>query len=578
MSDLRRLLQGDPELRPLDKGLAQIVSRWRPELGPWLSMAAAQVSLALGQGHTALSVQQLSEPPAAWTGPEWPTEAEWSTLLSQLPSTPEGVPLCFVQGFVSLGKYGSHERALALSFVERATRPRLPVDEERLEDSMVRLFPPQWRNPEQEAAVRRSAGASLSIISGGPGTGKTSTVVRVLAVILEQALLQGAPPPKIMLLAPTGKAASRLSESIIQQKSHLAAHEEVLKAMPEVASTIHRALGTKGGDITRFVHDKRHPMDCDLVLVDEVSMVDVPLFRRLMDALPNHARVILLGDADQLPSVGVGSVLGTLAALEETNPVGRCVHFLRVSKRFDAGGGIGRLAKGALAGAVGEASAVLEGASDEVRYLPSRASSLRDEEALNRAIDVAFARYARARTPGEWLEALGDARILCAVRQGPSGVEELNRHVERRLRHALQIPWNDPWYSGRPVMVTKNDYETGLYNGDIGVVGRGEDGVAVVYFEDPQGGLRQVPTSRLPAHETVFATTVHKSQGSEFQHVFLVIPDGPTRVWSRALVYTAITRAKKRLTIFGDLHTFYHGISSVERRETALHVWIGAAE
>jgi exodeoxyribonuclease V alpha subunit len=474
-------------------------------------------------------------------------------------------------GRLYLQRYWAYERLLAGALLARA-RMRPAVDASRLREAVAAVFPaaggapaPDW----QRVAAVTAALRGLCVISGGPGTGKTSTVVRLLGVLA--AVSDG--PLAVRLAAPTGKAAGRLQEAVRERVGELP--PALRDALPLEASTLHRLLGARQrGPGVR--HDAGDPVPADVVVVDEASMVDLALMAKLVRALRPEARLVLLGDRDQLASVEAGAVLGDVCAgagsasasfaaeVAETtgeplpagdadsgSPMRDTVVLLRHSWRFDAQSGIGRLAaavnRGDEDGVLAELGAGHPDVGWRVLEPPGALAAALAEVAV-----PGFAAYCEAVRDGapdaEVFAALGRFRVLGAHRRGPAGVERANRLVEGALAEAGLVRPTAPWYAGRPILVTRNDAALHVFNGDVGVVRR-DGGVA---FERPAGEPVRVPPVRLPPHETVWATTVHKSQGSEFDRVVLVLPSEPSRVVTRALLYTAITRARSRVEVWGS--------------------------
>ncbi len=427
----------------------------------------------------------------------------------------------------------------------------------------------------QKLAAATAAARPFAVISGGPGTGKTTTVAKLLAILVETGL-QGGKAPAIRLVAPTGKAAARLTESIGAALQALDLPPEWVEAIPTEAGTLHRLLGVIPGR-SQFRHHRGNPLHLDLLVVDEASMVDLPMMARLLDALPSHARLILLGDKDQLASVEAGAVLGDICSFIEQGispaqadwlsrqtgyrlqgtPAGASVRdslcLLSKSWRFDQHSGIGQLARACNSGDGAAVEAVWGMGFADIRLHPWAG------EAYNALIAEGVAGYgsylkaARAsEDPAAVFKAFNGFQILCALRDGPFGVTGLNERLELALAKAGLIQRDGDWYAGRPVMVVRNDHGVGLYNGDMGLCLPDETGRLKVWFEQPDGTLRALLPSRLPPHETVYAMTIHKSQGSEFAHTVLVLPDSPSPLLTRELVYTGITRAKARLDLYGD--------------------------
>lgn len=482
-----------------------------------------------------------------------------------------------------LHRYWRYEEELAEAIQKRGAAAEF--DKELLKQGLARLFPVQagaetdWQRIAAIAALTRR----FCVISGGPGTGKTSTVVKVLALLLEQ---QGGESCRIALAAPTGKAAARLKESLM---GGVQAADEMRALIPEDVFTLHRLLGYLKGSCS-FRHNSENPLPYDIVIVDEASMVSLPLMAKLVDALRHDTRLILLGDRDQLASVEAGAVLGDIcntggiqafsapfAALaaelsgdllpvqESAGPLGDAVVLLRKSYRFASSSGIGRM--GALVNA-GEGVAALAALNDERFPDISMAETPQTAalgEALAERIVAGYAGYLKQDSPEDAFAEFGRFRILCAMRSGPYGVESLNRLVRERLAKAGLIRPEGRWYAGEPVMITCNDYNVGLFNGDVGLIlpdpESGNDLRA--FFPSGTGVMRKVLPLRLPEHESAFAMTVHKSQGSEFDRVLLILPDRDAPLLTRELLYTGITRAKKSVEIMGTAELF---VTAVKRR------------
>ena len=547
-------------LSALDRHFARSVGRLVDEAGEDVLLAAALASRAVQHGHVCADLARLTDVPLLdaleqpVTDVVWPELDAWCEALRSSPIVGDGdqpTPLVLEpRGRLYLYRYARYQRELAECIAPRL-RPTELVDEDVLREGLERWFPPSNVQPDlqrraAEVAVRRA----FCVISGGPGTGKTSTVARILALLQQQA--QSAPGGgllRIQLLAPTGKAAQRLGTAIREQLERMASDEGCLAGIPTAASTIHRALGYVPWRPTRFRHDADNPLPADVVLVDEASMVDLATMAKLAAAVPETTRLILLGDRDQLASVEAGAIFGDLCAVDEGEHE-EIVH-LTHSYRYDADAGIGRLARAIRAGDADEAASVLrDERAPEVSLV-----EIGDADALRGVLEP-LAREGfgelRGGTPSSGLAKLEQFRLLCAHRRGPLGAEEVNLAVEQMLIDAGLLERDSEWYEGRPIMVTRNDYQLDLFNGDIGVIARDEDSGQLAAFFEGDEGLRRFQPARLPPHETVFATTVHKSQGSEFDHVVLVQPVEMSPVLTRELVYTGITRAKRQVTLLSS--------------------------
>ncbi|QMV15272.1 exodeoxyribonuclease V subunit alpha [Vibrio spartinae] len=440
----------------------------------------------------------------------------------------------------------------------------------------------------QKVAAAIALSRRFAVISGGPGTGKTTTVARLLAALVSQnhSVQQQL---VIKLVAPTGKAAARLTESIGQAVERLTIPAEMKALIPTQASTLHRLLGAIPNR-AEFRHHQRNPLHVDLLVVDEASMIDLPMMYKLLMALPDHARLVLLGDKDQLASVEAGAVLGDLCAFQtqgysrrQITQLARLTGYqfapqlphqdvpaladslclLQKSYRFHARSGIGQLAKAVNSGDVSQLFQVMQQSYTDVQIHGL------DSESYHQMLQTLVAEYAHylhaitdqsaiaeGTTPekkaGYVLRLFHRCRLLCAIRDGDFGVTGVNQRVERALsRHQLICKNDEPWYEGRPVMITRNDHHLELYNGDIGICMRDpQDERLKVYFEQFDGHVRGFLPSRIPQHETAYAMTIHKSQGSEFDFTLLLLPPDHTPLLTRELVYTGITRARKQLALF----------------------------
>lgn len=571
-------------LRPVDVALARALARLGPEGARDAAVVAAVAlaSAALAEGHVRLPlaatgelVRARTEGAATTTAPDdLAARLARSGLLAARAESPEGSPLVIDDDALYLRRYAEHERRIA-DVVNRLADATAPPSASAapLTARLDALFGEASRDG-RGAAQRRAAEVALErrlvLVSGGPGTGKTWTVARLLALQIEQAVAMGRPTPAIVLAAPTGKAATRLEEAIAKERDALPVDERVRLALPSRARTLHRVLGSVGGSGTRFQHGQDAPLPADLVVVDEASMIDVGLFRRMLDAIGPATRLVLLGDPDQLPSVEAGSVFADLVASPAASAVGRCLVRLTESRRFDPASGVGRLADAIRRGDAEEALATLRagGAVALEDAVPRDGLGEHLEELARQGFRGVLD---ASEAPATRLGALERFRVLAAHRAGPYGTTTLNAHLStlllrggRRRAHAED---------GRVLLVTTNDYDTGLFNGDLGL--------ACVHPQDTTRRLhawfpaltgpepRRVPPARLPAHETAFAMTVHKSQGSEADTVAVVLPDESSPLLGRELFYTAVTRARARVVVFG-------GEASVRRAvETRTERWSG---
>ena len=671
------------QLRALDVAFAQLLHELHPEAPASLLLAGALTAQMEGRGHDCIELAKwtktLAETSAwpaasarelaAWLPADWAAESKaWagSPLIAMEASgvddaggSPSATstsappsPLVLHRGRLYLRRYWNWESRVAAQ-VRARTRDDIaadtPIDAAEARRWLDRLFPPT--TPSSPATSRKQAETDpdtaidwqklacalalhgrFTVITGGPGTGKTYTAARLL--VLLQALHRGAHPLRVALAAPTGKAAARLRQAIDAAlaalrptiERDLFAHDPT--AAPGPARTLHALLGARAST-RRLRHDASQPLEVDVLFVDEASMVHLEMMDALLDALPRGARLVLLGDKDQLASVEAGAVLGDLCAGAEaggysaaTRERARALAGITLPARYLAGddGGADALAQhvamlrtshrfggaiGALAAAVnrGDAAGVVkqfttstdeavahDAAAHEPAALRTLAVEGRPGAAGYRAcFERLRARPANADAFAEWARAVltdfDRLRVLCAVRAGPHGVHEVNGAIEQALADARLLPARrGEWYEGRPVMVTRNDAALGVFNGDIGITLRppgvpGAQGAAAqplrVYFLEA-GALRSVSTSRLADVETAFALTVHKSQGSEFEHVLLVLPDDDVPVLTRELLYTAITRARSAFTLAAaDLALVQRAVQRLTWRSSGLRELLG---
>ena len=585
------------QLTAIDHHFAGFISRLDSSPCDELWLAAALTSAAAGRGHVCLDLAEIAESeiiPFQTTAKllRTPSMQRWQGAL--LSCNTVGQPGDYTPlvldgaGRLYLNRSWQHERRVADSILSRLAP--LPVNQELLQAGLDHYFPSQADNMDwQRIAATAAASRRFTVITGGPGTGKTTTVARILALLIEQA---GEQIPGITLATPTGKAAMRLRQSILQATQQLELTDVVRSRMPDTVQTIHRLLGVIPNS-TGFRHNRDNPLACDILVVDEVSMVDLPLMARLLDALKKDARLILLGDQDQLASVEAGAALadicnhgvripfspefrglleaccGALPAASIPDgdarygsPLADSIIHLETSYRFGAGSGIGTLSRLINSGDSTAALALLQsGAHSDLIWRPLPTGN-GFATAFADAMRDAYGAYARAACPETALDELERFRVLSPHRQGTYGVETLNRLAASAL--GLGHSERQPCCSLLPVMVTGNNYELGLFNGDTAVLMNAPpDGRLTAFFPTPEGSLRSLSPLRLPAYETAFALTVHKSQGSEFERILLILPEQVSEALSRELLYTAVTRARGRVEIWGTEEVFS---CAVERR------------
>jgi exodeoxyribonuclease V alpha subunit len=531
-----------------------------------VALACALVVRAVRSGSVCLDLADVR----AEVGEEgahlpWPEPDGWLASLAASPMLAEPHVLRLEATRLYLDRYWREEDQVERDLRERGRRSAPVVaDEQVLRSGLDRLFPGD-AYAEQRSAAATAVRQWTTVLTGGPGTGKTTTVAGLLALLAEQAEIAGERPPRVALTAPTGKAAARLEEAVRQEMAGRLSPQDTARLGDVRASTLHRLLGTRFDSAVRFRHDRDNRLPHDVVVVDETSMVSLTMMARLLEAVRPGARLVLAGDPDQLASIEAGAVLADL--VEGLVAGGHAeVATLRTSHRF--GSDIGTLALAVREDRPEDALALLRGGTDSVRFVEDedprdvlRSVLLPDALAIRAAAEAGDADAA--------LAALERHRLLCAHRDGPWGVDHWNRAVERWITEETEDPLWDTWYVGRPVLVTANDYGLGVYNGDVGVTVRRPDGSLRVCIDGSRGRLDLAP-GRLGNIETLHAMTIHKAQGSQAAEVTVLLPGEESRLLTRELFYTAVTRAQDRVRVVGTETSVRSALDRRARRATGL--------
>ncbi|MFT4432423.1 AAA family ATPase [Caballeronia sp. 15715] len=636
----------------------------------WAQRAAFAVSRATTQGHVCIALDALAQRYGETSSTVHAALLASGVVCDGNKAAADLLPLVIDSSRrIYLARYFDYERRLARALVERAQVSANPPDPAELKARVGRYFAASENDDDnidwQRVAALVALSGRLTIVSGGPGTGKTTTVVGVLACLLDEN-----PALRIALAAPTGKAAQRMQEALAERASVLP--PELAERLPRTSFTLQRLLGTQANG--RFRHHRDNPLPFDVIVIDEASMIDVALAAHLLEAVAPGARLVMLGDKDQLAAVEAGAVFAELSArpvfsdsgsariaaalsmpaeqfiaalpsaretdadiqvalletepmwidepgylipddgneayevfaglpevdwhpaapvaLDQTviSPLTDCVVWLQRNYRFGLDSDIGRLSVAIRRGSVDDALSALT--LDNLDN-PARAALLIDDtgphlsERTLALLNAGFEQYARtlAKTlnagtgAAPLFDALNRFRILAATRHGPRGVDEINARVSAWVRAAASVTLSAgaQWFAGRPVIVTRNDYALGVFNGDIGIALPAASGAMQVCFRMADGTLRMLSPAALPPHDTAFALTVHKSQGSEFDHAALVLPSAFGRMLSRELVYTAITRARSRIDVIGSTDVFAQAVRTPTRRDSGLAARIAEA-
>lgn len=615
--DLTGLLRSAGAIGDLDAQFARFIGRVCDGDGMTVLSAALVSAAASGQGSSCLDIPGNAGTGLAGLFPDCeslpelcgdvslPSGEEWIACLRR--SRAVGEPGDFKPlildpaGRLYLRRYWEYERTLAEEVRRRSSTRRWDFDHASLADGLRRHFKdapsaPDWR----KAAALSALTGSFCVIAGGPGTGKTSTVTSVLAILLEQSPSR---PPRIALAAPTGKAAARLKEAVRKAKGSLDCDASLKALIPEEASTVHRLLEPLEGS-PYFKRGLGNPLPADIIVIDEASMMPLSLMAKLVQAAPVHARLILLGDKDQLASVEAGAVMGDVCAAsfdsgfssrfrdfhkgltgEELpgttldgrlpaapdGPLADCAVMLRHSYRFHPGRGIGVLSRTVNSGDSAKAVEVMVGdASGEIsfRSLPPPKQFAKE---IVGTLCGQFGKWSSERRLEDAFKVFESFRLLTPLRRGPYGAGPVNDAVMARLERQGMAP-HGAFSKGVPLMILSNDYQLGLFNGDVGMLWPDAAGRMRAHFPSEGGGFRDFTPLRLPLHERAFAMTVHKSQGSEFDEVLLLLPDcgAESSHMTREMLYTGLTRARSRVHIWGSREMAKAMISKVAARSSGL--------
>jgi exodeoxyribonuclease V alpha subunit len=558
------------ELNPIHRYLAALLQGIAQRPSPELEIAVQLLSKLQADGHVCVPLGEVTSEQLATAGisQPLPEKTAWATRLRQSgvvggegefkPLILDGAQRLYLQ------RYWKYEDDVRRNVSERLAAAPV-VDQRKLAEQFSKFF--SQMSQLQKLAAFIAATSNLCVISGAPGTGKTHTIVLTCALLI--ALSN---ETQIALAAPTGKAAARLKESLANAR--LLVPEEIAARLPSDASTIQRLLGVRG-ESGKFRHDSENPLSADVVIVDEASMIDLALLAKLLAAVRRDARVILVGDKDQLASVEAGSAFRDICTpatdvtvsenqarafskstgekisggMPRLAPIHDAIVELQENFRFKSGQGIAEVSSAINRGdAAAAIKALKAGGQVSLRPTPGVKGFAR---ALRDRVLSRFETILDARDPAEALTKLGQFAVLCALRRGPFGAETVNALIEKMLGETGAIDRAALYYHGQPLMILRNDYNADLFNGDLGIILKTDDHYRV-FFRGEKSEPRSFVPARLPAHETAFALTVHKSQGSEFEESLVILPDRDSPLLTRELLYTAVTRVRKRVEVWGS--------------------------
>ena len=587
--EILRMLRREGVLSALDWHFARQLTEIYCETSDEVRLLAALTSHALAQGHVCLDLRdvaascKIAGEGGGVSSLVMPTLEEWHGAIvgtSLIGERDDATPLVIDHNRIYTRRYWRYEANVAEEIRRRSGLMQPSLSAEEIRTWLERLYAPSDAVDWQRVAAVVALHSGLSVVSGGPGTGKTYTAAKVVVLLAEDHRKRCGELPRVSFMAPTGKAANRLGQSMRRAADELDCDEEIRELIRSRPTTIHRALGRRPRTRTHFRHNAENPLRSDLVVLDEASMVDMGLMSRLLRALPHLARIVVLGDRDQLSSVEAGAILADICggvdehgysqqAVERIDALsgdavpaggvrgGVCsavgseladtIVVLKRNYRYGDDSGIGRMA-----------AAINRGLGGEVLRLA------RDPEVpdvtLHQPVGDGIAELLRLSSDKlaglfssdteQRLAALVRFRVLCAFRQGTFGVREINRQIEMWLRREGRIDIDGEVYPGRPIMVTQNDAETDLFNGDVGVLCESDKGIRAKFPDTNHP--RTWSLGRIPPFESVYATTIHKSQGSEFEEVAIVLANESSPLLTRELLYTAVTRARRRVRIFAS--------------------------
>lgn len=552
----------------LDVELAEALARAGRSEDPDIALAIALTSRNVRNGHSCFPIGLRAReiwPREALPEDVLPTPSTWIETLQASALTDSGPLVLDAAGRLYLRRYWELERDIAQQLAVRAGGDPLEFGTgPSLEERLRRLFGGEPESPQAQAA-RTALEHRVSLLCGGPGTGKTTTVAAVVALLVEDAEARGASTPRIVLLAPTGKAAARLGDAVRRAKTRIDTADHVLDTIPTEASTVQRALGMRREGM-RFSRNADRPLEADVIVVDEASMIDLALMRQLLESTKADARLIIVGDPNQLTSVEAGSVLQDLVTASSETWWKDRITLLTKTYRYDETQPLGRLI-----------AAIRSGDANEVEELLERST---EGDLIWSPIDALPGELERA--AGRWSETLESADaeehfrrreqyvVLTPFRRGPTGTLRLGQAIEERLGAPGRTK-----PAAQPILIEENSSELRVYNGDFAMLRN--DGTATAVIQSADGEPRDIAEARLPRYSSAYALSIHKAQGSEFDEVLVVLPQEDAPLLTRELLYTAISRARSRVRIVGPKKVLLSALARRARRDSGLVPAVGHA-
>lgn len=565
IESLRRVLRSDP-FSAADRVFVKFLEETYLENSPFVLAAAALCLAATREGHSYLDLSSIEDAPPtllATLDSDWPSVDEWRDIFESSPSIgsySENLPLVSTKHpALYLRKYYEYEKMLAHSLVEKA--PHQP-DQTLFDEADPEDF--------QELAIKHALKNKLYIISGGPGTGKTTTVLGYLTkAILSN---QDDKTLRIAAVAPTGKAAARLSDSIRSGVVRLNLEGHLVQQLLDIpCMTVHRLLQGLPNRVS-FRRNRKKPLEFDVIVVDETSMIDLPLMQKLLDAIPSDSSIVFLGDHHQLTSVDVGSVFGdiTRSASDPESPLFGKSTTLKKTYRFTEESSIFQFCEICKNGNVEELEVLLQTAKGDFTFHSIENASRRSIAPILNLIVDAHEKRLQASDLETAYQSISNFTTLTPFNRGDFGVSSLNRFVDAKIRRKYKAD-SDLFYQGMPLIILENNYDLDLFNGDMGIVWPDpKSNELFAWFKDPEKGLKPVRLNWLPKHNLAYCLTIHKSQGSEFDEVVGIFSPEENEFVSRELIYTCASRSKNRFTLFGEIESLKSGIQRSVKRATRL--------